>query len=93
MDDAGRIVREVRVASEPDALLAVLTTPPATSSVLDWKLGRCRNGCRARVTALAEDAGNALRSGPYHAGAFGKMVMAKGLGDENCEAPPPEEGD
>ena len=27
VDDAGRIIREVRVASEPEALLAVLTTP------------------------------------------------------------------
>ena len=27
MDDAGRITREVKVASEPDALLTVLTNP------------------------------------------------------------------
>ena len=27
VDDAGRIVREVKVASEPDALLAVVTNP------------------------------------------------------------------
>jgi predicted NBD/HSP70 family sugar kinase len=27
VDDAGRIVREVKVASEPEALLAVLTNP------------------------------------------------------------------
>jgi len=27
VDDTGRIVREVKVASEPDALLAVLTNP------------------------------------------------------------------
>src|ERR687897_2949491 len=27
VDDAGRIAREVKVASEPDALLAVLTNP------------------------------------------------------------------
>jgi hypothetical protein len=27
VDDAGRIVREVRVVSEPEALLAVLTSP------------------------------------------------------------------
>jgi len=27
VDDAGRIVREVRVASEPEALLGVLTNP------------------------------------------------------------------
>ena len=46
VDDTGRIVREVKVASEPDALLAVLTEPrlPA-SSELGWKPGHCRNGC------------------------------------------------
>ena len=27
VDDTGRIVREVKVASEPEALLAVLTNP------------------------------------------------------------------
>ena len=27
VDDAGKIVREARVASEPEALLQVLTTP------------------------------------------------------------------
>jgi transposase len=27
VDDAGRVVREVKVASEPEALLAVLTNP------------------------------------------------------------------
>ena len=39
VDDRGRIVREVKVASEPEALLAVLTNPaclcvPKTSSGL-----------------------------------------------------------
>ncbi len=34
-----RSVREVKVASEPEALLA-----PTTSSELGWKLDRCRNG-------------------------------------------------
>ena len=43
VDDTGKIVREVKVASEPEALLA----PPTTSSELDWKPGRCRNGCSA----------------------------------------------
>ena len=48
VDDTGKIVREVKVASEPEALLAVLTaTPPTTSSELDWKPGRYRNGCSA----------------------------------------------
>ena len=39
-----RSVREVKVASEPEALLAVLKNPPTTSSELDWKPGRCHNG-------------------------------------------------
>ena len=39
VDDTGKIVREVKVASEP--------APPTTSSELDWKPGRCRNGFTA----------------------------------------------
>ena len=45
VDDTGKITREVRVASEPDALLAVLRDPTYR---LDWKLDRCRNGCSVR---------------------------------------------
>jgi hypothetical protein len=45
VDDTGRIVREVKVASEPEALLQVLGIPSTTSSGSDWKPGRCRNGC------------------------------------------------
>ena len=40
VDDAGKIVREVKVASEPEALLAVLTSPATASSELAWKLDR-----------------------------------------------------
>ena len=49
VDDTDKIVREVKVASEPEALLAVLKirTPRNTSSELGWKLDRCRNGCSA----------------------------------------------
>jgi hypothetical protein len=47
VDDTGKIVREVKVASEPEALLA-RRTPPTVSNELDWKLDRCRNGCSAR---------------------------------------------
>ena len=35
VDETGKIVREVKVASEPDALLTVLKTAPITSSGLD----------------------------------------------------------
>jgi len=47
VDDGGRIAREVKVASEPEALLAVLKNPAYFFSELDWKLDRCRNGFTA----------------------------------------------
>src|SRR5258707_4482044 len=40
-----------------------------------------------------DDAGDALRSSPDHAGAFSKVVMAQGLGDEDRQAPRDEKGD
>ena len=43
VDDTGKIIREVKVASEPEALSAVLKSPAYPSSELDWKLDRCRN--------------------------------------------------
>ena len=49
VDDTGKIVSEVKVASEPPALLAVLKNLPTASSELGWKLGRCRNGCSVRL--------------------------------------------
>ena len=39
-----------------------------------------------------DDAGDALRSGPEHAGALNEMVLAQGLGDADCQAPRHEEG-
>ena len=47
VDDTGRIVREVKVASEPQALLAVLKNPPTASNELDWKPDRCHSGFTA----------------------------------------------
>ena len=47
VDGTGKIVREVKVASEPEALLQVLRTQPTASSGLDWKPACCRNGCSA----------------------------------------------
>jgi hypothetical protein len=47
VDDTGKIVREVKVASEPEALVAVLKNPPTTSSGLAWKPDRYRNGFTA----------------------------------------------
>jgi hypothetical protein len=55
VDDAGKIVREARVASEPEAL------PSIASSELGWKLDRCRSGFtafspkRARQCVLRHD--------------------------------------
>jgi transposase len=40
VDDAGKIVREARVASEPEALL---TNTSIASSELGWKPDRCRS--------------------------------------------------
>ena len=47
VDDAGKIVREARVASEPEALLQVLTN----TNVLRSRLHRCvsRGGVGSRV--------------------------------------------
>ena len=53
VDDSGKIVREVKVASEPEVLLAVLKIPPTTSSELDWKPGHCRNGYTALSLKLS----------------------------------------
>ena len=47
VDDTGRIVKEVKVASEPAALRRFWGTPPTASSGSDWKPGRCRNGSSA----------------------------------------------
>ena len=36
VDETGKIVREVKVASEPDALLAVLRSPPYHFKWISW---------------------------------------------------------
>jgi hypothetical protein len=53
VDDTGRIVREVKVASEPEALLQVVGNPIYASSGSDWKPGRYRNGFSARLLKQA----------------------------------------
>ncbi len=64
VDDTGRIVREVKVASEPEALLAVLAeTPPITSSGLDWKLDQCHNGFSAALAEAAVTGGLCSKRG------------------------------
>jgi transposase len=53
---------------------------------------RDRQGCHIALRRR-DDAGNALRGGPGHAVTFGKMVMAQGLGDADCQAPRDEKSD
>jgi len=47
VDDTGRIVREVKVASEPDALLAILTNRTYPFKRIGLEAGPCRSGCLA----------------------------------------------
>ena len=47
VDDTGRIVREVKVASEPEALLTALKSPSYHFKRIRWKPGHFRNGCSA----------------------------------------------
>ena len=47
VDDTGKIVREVKVASEPEALLAVLKNPVYHFRRMDWKPGHYHNGFTA----------------------------------------------
>ena len=48
VDDTGKIVREVKVASEPEALLAVLKNPAYHFKRIGLGSGtRCRNGFTA----------------------------------------------
>ena len=47
LDDAGKIVKEVKVASEPAALLKVLGNPTYRFKRIGLEPGRCRNGCSA----------------------------------------------
>ena len=48
VDDAGKIVREVKVASEPEALLPVLRNSAYHFKRIGLEAGgRCRNGCSA----------------------------------------------
>ena len=47
VDDTGRIVREVKIASEPDALLQELTSLAYHFKRIGLEADRCRNGCSA----------------------------------------------
>jgi hypothetical protein len=47
VDDTGKIVREVKVASEPEALLAVLKNPAYHFKRIGLEAGPLCNGCSA----------------------------------------------
>src|SRR5262245_51242360 len=54
---------------------------------------RERSNRRNITVRRRDDADDALRSGPDHAGAFDEMVLAQGLGDEDRQTSRDEEGD
>src|SRR5262249_2393643 len=56
-------------------------------------VGRERPHRRNITVWRRDDADDAVRSGPKHAGAFDEMVLAQGLGDEDRQASRDEEGD
>ena len=45
VDSAGRVVREAKVASEPEALVACSAGSGLRRHGPDWRLARCRSGC------------------------------------------------
>ena len=47
VDETGKIVREVKVASEPEALLVVLKNPAYHFKRIGLEADRCRNGYSA----------------------------------------------
>jgi hypothetical protein len=53
VDDTGRIVREVKVASELKLCCRFLGTPFTTLSGSDWKPGLYHNGCSVRLLKQA----------------------------------------
>jgi hypothetical protein len=63
VDETGKIVREVKVTSEPEALLSVLKNPPTASNGLGWKPDRCRSGFSAALSPKQSYPWSALRHG------------------------------
>src|ERR1700694_2825062 len=70
VDDTGRIVREVKVASEPEALLAVLKNPAYQFKRIGLEAGPRAQGL---FSALSEAglAGDLCRDAAYESGAEG----------------------
>ena len=76
LDDVGKIVKEVKVASEPQALLKVLGNP----------------AYRFKQIGLEAGPLSQLRSRPEPSDALDTMVMAQGLGDAGRQASREKEG-
>ena len=54
IDGAGRVMREVKVPTEPDAILVVLADEAfSINRIAVWKPDRCRNGCSALCAEAA----------------------------------------
>ena len=90
VDDTGRIVKEVKVASEPAALLKVLGNPAYRFKRIGLEAGPLSQWL---FSALAEaELPDAQRSCAEH-DAFKKVVMAQGVGHADRQAPGDEKGD
>ena len=63
------------------------------SDAVQISIGRDQPNRRHITLRRRDDAGDALRSGPDHAGTLNTMVLAQGLGHEGRQAPRDEEGD
>src|SRR5262249_53235817 len=70
----------------------------AVGAVFGLTPAKYQSGENDRTGAISrcggrDDADDALRSGPKHAGAYREVVLAQGLGDEDRQASRDEEGD
>jgi transposase len=63
------------------------------ADTLSLSVRRERSSRRNITMWRRDDAGDALRSGPHHAGALNEMVLAQGLGHADRQAPRDEKGD
>src|SRR5258706_134047 len=100
VDDTGRIVREVKVASEPEALLQVLGNPIYRFKRIGLEAGPLSQWL---FSALAEAGLPVICVVTRHMRAalqaqimlvrLAKVVMAQDLGDEDRQTPRNEEGD
>ena len=65
----------------------------AVGAVFGLTPAKYQSSNRRNITVRRrDDADDALRSGPEHAGAFGEMVLAQGLGNEDRQASRHEKG-